>query len=601
MEINELENIYRKRIELFESKLAQVKKNLIFISFLRFIAFVFTIALFVFLIKRFSYLKLSLVLIMLAFFIFLVVLYITRTEILNYYRNLIRINKDESKAIKNDFSSFNSGENYINREHRYSYDLDLFGEGSLFQYLNRTVTLVGRELLASRLLNINSDNLQNNQKKQEVIKELAPKINWRHDFMAVGFKCPVTDDDNKKISLWIDSPVYFLKRMFFKATVIILPIITITFLVLLIVGISHYSWFVLFALLQLFVASILLRRTNKEQSIVSEELRILKIYSKLIRHIEVENFNSETLTLLKNDLKTNTEHAQSAFKKLIRIIDAFDTRLNIFLGVILNATLMWDLYSLMRLERWKLKYGQNIKLWVKVIAEFDYYISLSNFSYNNQEFVFPVISDKTIIDAEELGHPLIPKLGRVNNDFSIDKQGVIDIITGANMAGKSTFLRTVGINLILAMSGMPVCASKFHFKIMDIYTGMRTADSLKENESYFYAELKRLKNIISKLKEGKITFILLDEILKGTNSVDKAKGSWKFVENLIRLKATGIVATHDLSLCKVEKEYPKNIKNKCFEVEINNEKIKFDYKLRLGVTQNMNASLLMKQMGIFSN
>jgi len=151
------------------------------------------------------------------------------------------------------------------------------------------------------------------------------------------------------------------------------------------------------------------------------------------------------------------------------------------------------------------------------------------------------------------------------------------------------------------MNGMPICASNFKFKIVDLFSGMRTADSLNENESYFYAELKRLKQIIDHLKKGRPTFILLDEILKGTNSKDKAEGSWKFVENLIGLKATGIVATHDLTLCDLEKKYTDNIKNECFEVEINNDKILFDYKLRKGITQNMNASILMQQMGIFSN
>ena len=255
----------------------------------------------------------------------------------------------------------------------------------------------------------------------------------------------------------------------------------------------------------------------------------------------------------------------------------------------------------MRLERWKSKYGKNIKQWIQVIAEFDSYCSMANYSFNNSDFVYPIISDQTVLDTEELGHPLIPRLKRIHNNFKIEKMGEVDIITGANMAGKSTFLRTIGVNIILAMNGLPVCAKKFHFRLMDVYSGMRTADSLQENESYFYAELKRLRYVIERLKEGTPTFLLLDEILKGTNSIDKAEGSRKFVEHLIKLKATGIVATHDLTLCNLEKDYPNNIENKCFEVEINADKIKFDYKLRAGVTQNMNASLLMKQMGIFSN
>jgi len=260
---------------------------------------------------------------------------------------------------------------------------------------------------------------------------------------------------------------------------------------------------------------------------------------------------------------------------------------------------MWDLYSVMRLERWKVKYGENVKLWVKIIAEFDVYCSFSNFAYNNPEYSYPKIAGNVVIKATELGHPLIPSKKRINNDFEINHLGQIDIITGANMAGKSTFLRTIGVNLLLALNGMPVCASEYNFKIIDLFSGMRTADSLKENESYFYAELKRLKYIIEKLQKGQPTLLLLDEILKGTNSVDKAKGSWKFVEHLILLKATGIVATHDLTLCKIEESYPNNISNKCFEVDIEGQNISFDYKLKSGVTKNMNASLLMKQMGLF--
>jgi DNA mismatch repair ATPase MutS len=460
---------------------------------------------------------------------------------------------------------------------------------------------VGKQFLAKQLLSINSSTEQSIENRQKVVQELAQKLDWRQDFMATALATPMRKDDNNKINDWINQPIYFLKKLHFKLLVVILPIITLTFLGLFISGISHYSWFILFALMQLMIASLILRRTNKEQSKVSEELRILKNYAKLLNRIESEDFASDHLIKLKNDLFSEQASAMVALKKLIRIIDAFDTRLNLILGVVLNATLMWDLYSVMRLEKWKLTFGDNIKQWTQVVAEIDYYISLANYVYNNPDFVYPTFSGQVILDAKELGHPLIPQDVRVNNDFEISGTGKIEIITGANMAGKSTFLRTVGVNLILAANGLSVCATKFDFKLQKLYSGMRTADSLKENESYFYAELKRLKYIIEKLREGQQVFILLDEILKGTNSVDKAKGSWKFVENLIALQATGIVATHDLSLCDLEEKYTENIENKCFEVQIDGDKIAFDYKLRSGITRNMNASLLMKQMGIFAH
>jgi len=598
MSNNKIFNNYNNRVKSFNIQKDKLQKLLIGTSILRFIMFILFFGSIVYLVKEFNLFRLVLCLSSFAFFIFLVIHYIKKTEVLNHYRNLIKINSDEINVLNNHFSDFYDGEDYINREHGYSYDLDLFGNGSLYQYLNRTVTLVGRDLLAKKLENTETSE-SDILRKQEAISELNGKIDWRHNLLATGQACPVTNKDNKKIDYWIDKPVYFIKKLFFKLLVIVLPIITVSLLILVLAGIVHYSIFTIFALSQLFVAIIQLRRTNREQQMVSEELRILKNYAKLIYLIENETFNSSLLKNLQNNLQTQGINAKEAFKKLIRIIDAFDTRLNIFLGFILNSTLMWDLYSVMRLERWKVKYGENVKLWVKIIAEFDVYCSFSNFAYNNPEYSYPKIAENVVMKASELGHPLIPSKKRINNDFEINHLGQIDIVTGANMAGKSTFLRTIGVNLLLALNGMPVCASEYTFKIIDLFSGMRTADSLKENESYFYAELKRLKHIIEKLQNGQPTLLLLDEILKGTNSVDKAKGSWKFVEHLISLKATGIVATHDLTLCKIEESYPNNISNKCFEVDIEGQSISFDYKLKSGVTKNMNASLLMKQMGLF--
>lgn len=600
MSKQEIENTYKQRIEHFEQYKLKLKNTLLLLSVFRFISFLLSITFFVYLVKDFHLIRLLAAVVFLIAFVYLVILYLKKTEILNHYKNLITINTNELNVLNNEYSSFYSGDDYINREHGYSYDLDLFGDGSIYQYLNRTVTLVGRELLAKKLQNLNTEK-ETIYQKQNITRELASKLEWRQNFMATGLLNPVSKDDNSKINFWIDEPVYFIKRVFYKVLVVILPLATLFFLGLTFAGVAHYSWFALLALTQLFIASFLLRRTNKEQRLVSEELRILKNYSKLIKLIEQEKFNSQLLVNLKKELKTNETNAQAAFKKLIKIIDAFDTRLNLFLGVILNGIFMWDVLSVMRLERWKQQYGENVKKWVEVIAEFDVNCSLANYAFNNPKFVYPKVSDDTVIESKNLGHPLISEDKRVDNDFNLRKLAEIDIITGANMAGKSTFLRTIGVNLILAMNGMPVCAEEFTFRIMDIFSGMRTADSLKENESYFYAELKRLKGVIDKLKQGKITFILLDEILKGTNSVDKAQGSWKFVEHLIKLNATGVVATHDLTLCELEAKYPDHIKNKCFEVEIDADKINFDYKLRNGVTQNMNASILMKQMGLFSN
>ena len=601
MSAEKTKELYHIRANQFTQKQLKIKNDLIWVSIFRFLFFIAAIAVFVLLIKHFTWFRFVSFFVLLAGFIFLIIFYQNKTEKLRHIKNLIRINQDEIKVLKHDYSSFKHGEGYDNREHPYAYDLDLFARGSLFQYLNRTVSWIGSDLLAERLLNIQNSDKISITNRQKAISEISKKIDWRQDFMATGYSYASTKDENKSINQWIDKPVYFLRKLFFRVMVVLLPLATLTVLSLWIIGIVHFSWFMLLALSQLFIASAMLKRINREQRMVTEGLRVLKTYSKLIRYIENESFESAVLKDMQSKLKKNHTRAQDALKKLIKIIDAFDTRLNLFLGLVLNATLMWDSLSVMRLERWKVKYGEHVKRWVKVIAEFDFYNSAGNYYYNNPDYIFPKVIDHKVLITEELGHPLIPADDRVSNDYKIENEGEIDIITGANMAGKSTFLRTLGINLILAANGFPVCATKFEFQLMDLFTGMRTADSLTENESYFYAELKRLKRTIEKVQEDKLTFLLLDEILKGTNSVDKARGSWRFVENLISLKATGIIATHDLSLCKMEQNYPEQIRNKCFEVEIDHDNINFDYKLRKGVTKNMNASLLMQQMGILTD
>jgi DNA mismatch repair ATPase MutS len=237
-----------------------------------------------------------------------------------------------------------------------------------------------------------------------------------------------------------------------------------------------------------------------------------------------------------------------------------------------------------------------------MLGEVDAYISLGNYAFNNPDFVYPVISDNThntnVFSVKNLGHQLIEESKRVCNDFVLESRGTVCIISGANMAGKSTFLRTIAVNYILGMAGAPVCATEMSFIPSKLFTSMRTTDSLSDNESYFYAELKRLKTLKSRIEKGEPVFFILDEILKGTNSADKSSGSKLFLKKLIENGGTGLIATHDTSLGEMESDYGGLIINKCFEIEIEGEIIKFDYKLQNGITKKMNAGLLMKQMGI---
>jgi DNA mismatch repair ATPase MutS len=316
--------------------------------------------------------------------------------------------------------------------------------------------------------------------------------------------------------------------------------------------------------------------------------------------IEKYDFSSERMRELKDSLFTDGTSASKAVKNLARIANAFDTRLNLLAGFLMNIFFLWDIRQSVRLERWQKKYKGQLSLWFDAIGEADTYISFSGYAYNNPDYVFPEIlgTDKLLIESTQLGHPLIHSGKRVCNDYRVDGWGNFTILTGANMAGKSTFLRTVGMNMILSGCGAPVCAQSMTLSPVDLVTSIHTIDSLANNESYFYAELKRLQMIIELLKDGHKIFIILDEILKGTNSRDKQSGSRALVRQLIQMKAAGIIATHDLSLGELEKKFPDHVKNLCFEINIEKEQLEYDYTLRKGIAENMNATILMERMGI---
>ncbi len=434
--------------------------------------------------------------------------------------------------------------------------------------------------------------------KQDSIRELSGMIDCRQDFNASGIQYDESDSDMQLINEWLNEPIYYKNKTVFKILSLLLPLFTFSALIVSIFSLAFIDLFVVLFITQLVIAGLKLRYNNRIHSIIGKRLDMLRKYEQLFVYIDNEDFKSEILLKLQNRLEYNNNSANKIIGKLAGIVSAFDNRLNILVGVILNGLLLWDIQCIMRLEKWKLKYKNEIPGWFDVLGEFDALSSLATYYFNFPNQVFPIPSEKTVLHAVNLGHPLINEKERVNNNIDIFNENEFIIITGANMAGKSTFLRTIGVNLILAMCGAPVCASEFEFRLMNLFTSMRTNDSLQKHESYFYAELKRLKELIEKLYNKEKLFILLDEILKGTNSEDKQKGSKVVLEQIIRLKGTGIIATHDLELAKSEDKFPEKIKNKCFEIDIDGEEIFFDYKLVDGITKKMNATLLMKQMGI---
>jgi DNA mismatch repair ATPase MutS len=319
----------------------------------------------------------------------------------------------------------------------------------------------------------------------------------------------------------------------------------------------------------------------------------------MLKVFDIKIFKSDILQNVKENLSSNGISAGVSVQKLGRLINYFDYRLNLIVGILLNGLVLWDFQCVKRLEKWKLEYKAYFTTWLDMLGQVDAYISLANFAANNPDYVYPSISgDDSFFSSVDLGHPLIDERVRVCNNFDIHQKGTAIIVTGANMSGKSTFLRTLAVNYILAMTGAPVCAKKFTFTPVKLFTSMRIEDNLSDNESYFYAELKRLKQLKLLIDNNEPVFFILDEILKGTNSADKSLGSKMFLTKLIEMGSTGLIATHDISLGELETTFPEKVINNCFEIEIEDGKISFDYILRQGITSKMNAGLLMKQMGI---
>jgi hypothetical protein len=337
--------------------------------------------------------------------------------------------------------------------------------------------------------------------------------------------------------------------------------------------------------------------------LTSRNSKILKAYSRIIKTIEQEPFESLKLQALKKDLHVNRKTASRSIKCLATLVEWFEIRANAAMHFFINNTLFWDLHCVYRIEKWKRETASVIHLWFAVIANMEALSSFAALSYNNPDWVFPGLSENDFnLSATALGHPLIPQGERVCNDIALDRERCILVVTGPNMAGKSTFLRTVGVSLVLALAGAPVCAARFEISGLRLCTSMQTSDSLDKHLSLFYAELLRLKMILDAIAVQEQNthvpvFFMIDEMLKGTNTLDRQKGSIVLIKQLLKKRAGGIIATHDLELTKLGAEEEKII-NAHFDGYVQGDKLLFDYKLKQGICESFNAVVLMRKIGI---
>ncbi|MCG1034868.1 MutS-related protein [Polaribacter sargassicola] len=503
----------------------------------------------------------------------------------------IVINSTEIKVLNRDFYDLETGEEFVNPLHYFSNDVDLFGRGSFFQYMNRTATNDGKLLLATTL---SANNTSNIVEKQHAIKELSKKVTWRQHFSALASLVSVKNTSATVIDLFSNYKAVFSKHL--AKFQIVFSIISFTLIGLVSFGFIAFSFVTAWFFVGLFITGAFVKKTQKLYSETDKVRETFRQYHQLLNEIENETFTASILKEKQEIIKSEEKKASSIFKEFSKILDGFDQRNNIIISVVGNGLFLSEIYNACKVEKWILNYKHTVQKWFEVVAFFDAQNSLANFNFNHQKFVFPEILDgHETIKSTNLGHPLLKVDQRVDNDFIIDDAQFF-IITGANMAGKSTFLRTVSLSIVMANCGLPVCAESYLYSPIKLITSMRTSDSLSEDASYFYSELKRLKFIIDEIKSEKY-FIILDEILKGTNSKDKAIGSKKFVEKLTKSKSTGIIATHDISLCELENEF-SSVKNYYFDAEIINDELHFDYTMKNGVCKNMNASFLLQKMEI---
>lgn len=512
-----------------------------------------------------------------------------------YCELLIQNAENELKGIDYDFSAFDGAPEKADANHSYSLDLDIFGNRSFFQSINRAVTSFGKNMLASSLL-YPLEKKDDIIKQQEAIKELASKPRLLNHFRAIGQMSEKEDLDIHYFSQQF-MQTKFLSNSFWRHLTYIAPIIYVVVIVLSLADVISISalgicWTVFFSM-----SLIPLKDINKKNNLFEKKLETLQTYSVLFQIIEAEEFESELLKELQNKLKAK-ESASMAIHQLKSYSNNLDQSSNILGLLILNPFLFWNVMYAIKIEKWIVKHKEDIGDWFVSLSKFDSLVSCSIFGYNHPDYIYPEVANTYMLEGKDLGHPLLNRAVCVRNNVDIDKQPFFMVVTGANMAGKSTYLRTIGINLTLACAGCPVCATSLKFYPYRLVTNLRTSDSLTDNESYFFAELKRLKMIIDRLQSGEPLFIILDEILKGTNSEDKQKGSIALMKQLVSLNGNGIIATHDLVLGNLEKEFPDAIKNYRFEADIKEEHLSFTYKMREGIAQNMNASFLMKKMGI---
>lgn len=518
----------------------------------------------------------------------------------NYYTAFKTVNQNEIDSITIYGNVYDKGTAYIDEKHYYISDLDIFGAGSLFNLMNRAATNLGCNKLAGWL--IAAADKPSILSRQQAVAELKEKNDWKLELQSRLLFANKEDKDSlKKLFAYLHLPLNMPGERWLSKYIIIGPVLLFLFIALTIFSPVFSPGIIAMAILNLIIAGSRGDQTRKTDLISGKIGGTLKNYAEAFGTIEKEEWRSPLTASLAAKVKKGGHKSTSAIiRKLSMLITNLDARSNMILGPILNALFVWNIRFVIAIENWKRDNHEDIEIAFEVIAEFEALLSLSSLAINNPDWCTPQIAEGEgyTVTGKNMGHPLISQKNRVNNDYKLADAYHIDIITGSNMAGKSTFLRTIGINAVLALCGAPVCANSMEVSIITIISYMRIKDSLNESTSTFKAELDRLQMLLSAVATQPKVFFLVDEMLRGTNSIDKYKGSKAVIERLISKKGVGMVATHDLQIAELEQKYPDYIRNFYFDIQVKDGEMLFDYKIKDGECKTFNASLLLKQIGI---
>lgn len=585
------QSFYAQQINLFKVKRDAAKRRDTLLSSGRLFSGLSMLVALYFALLQQSFFVFIFFILSLTFFVVLVLWHQRLRKQIKFLEVLIKINQDELAYLNGDLLPFHAGGDFISATHPYTKDLDIFGSGSLFQRINRSKNPVVQALLAKRLEN---NDLKQLHLHQQIVQQLAPEITWRQSFMAKASEVTADPAQLNALFDWFSSKQDIPKW----SNPIVLWILTLWFpLLSLIIG-WQFGWAGLDFLIYPFLLNLTLffatyKSIKRDHQAADQLAKVFEVYGELITLLDQLPTKNPTVLSLLSPLKDPEANAGKALSQLAYLLSRMDTIFNVFGSMLLNGTIFYHWHVYKRILHWKAVYGHKLASWVSTVNELETYLSLANYAYNHPRFSYPSLAKEAgVYKAQALAHPFLSDSKRVANDIDFEQMKVL-VLTGSNMAGKSTFLRSVGLSMVMAAIGLPVCAESLHLSEFNLLSSMKPEDDVNADTSYFQAEVERLRRLMDRVEEGEACFLLLDEILRGTNSDDKRQGTRAFLIKLNQHNIKCIAATHDVDIADLTSTN-NSFEAMYFESGYDGNALTFDYKLRKGVCNSPNATQLLR-------